>query len=368
MLAVFSVMNSSPPIWRLVLSSGHQREYLGLPPGQAKRCGWGGRRCGCRGRGGRLLKAEAAATGEQFDLAAQWPRPQRHRGLVGGPEHRLGSGPAAPWRRAAPRPAGSGRTRPRYRCSSRSQRSAARCHAPGRAVPPAGTIRPGPAPQSTPIQGSASAAVPGRPVIDVSRGDQRFGPPAGLVDAGGGPLGAGQLGAVGLRPQPQRTELEHQELEPRSRPSSPACSCSRTRMASIHGGACVVVAALPDGQLGQAGQRRKSPRTAPGSAARPAPGAGWAAWKSPRPTSSCPLIAVQREGSGRLSLQRLGEHPVAVLPVARARKSWRPGWRSGSSPSPAPARARGRPPARVGSRPAPPASGRSVPGRQPRLR
>jgi hypothetical protein len=35
----------------------------------------------------------------------------------------------------------------------------------------------------------------------------------GFVDADGGSLGAGQLGAVGLHPEPQRTEQEHHELE-----------------------------------------------------------------------------------------------------------------------------------------------------------
>jgi hypothetical protein len=54
---------------------GDQREHLHLSSGQAKRCRRGGCCLGCRDRGGRLVQAQAAATGEQLDLAAQRPRP-----------------------------------------------------------------------------------------------------------------------------------------------------------------------------------------------------------------------------------------------------------------------------------------------------
>src|SRR5215217_5778812 len=69
------------------VAGGHQLEHLGLPSGEAERGELGGRRRGRRGR--RVLQPEAAAPGEQLDLASQRAGPQRDRRPVGGPEHRL---------------------------------------------------------------------------------------------------------------------------------------------------------------------------------------------------------------------------------------------------------------------------------------
>src|SRR5215218_1019019 len=76
------------------VAGGHQLEHLSLPSGEAERGELGGRRRGRRGR--RVLQPEAAAAGEQLDLASQRAGPQRDRGPVGGPEHRLDLGPRRP--------------------------------------------------------------------------------------------------------------------------------------------------------------------------------------------------------------------------------------------------------------------------------
>jgi len=146
------------------------------------------------------------------------------------------------------------------------------------------------------------------------RGDKRFAAPVGFVDADAGSLGAGQLGAVGRRPQPQHTKLEDQELELQVQAVVLGLLMFQDGPGLIQGGICVVVAALPDGELGQTGQR-------PGSLGRrrvQPPGRLEVVTGGLEVTPAhleLALDAVQHEGSGRLSLQGLGEDPVALLPV-----------------------------------------------------
>ena len=72
-------MNSAWPIWRSVGSPlDDQCEHLGLTPGQTKRGRRGRWRLGRRRHVDRFLEVEAAALGEQLDLAAQRPGPERH--------------------------------------------------------------------------------------------------------------------------------------------------------------------------------------------------------------------------------------------------------------------------------------------------
>ena len=75
---------------------GDQGEHLNLSPGQAKRGSWRRPHLGRRRRVLRFFEAEAAALGEQLDLAAQRCRPERDCRLVGCPERGLGllAGPA----------------------------------------------------------------------------------------------------------------------------------------------------------------------------------------------------------------------------------------------------------------------------------